>query len=224
MHPRHVLPLLSALALLASPALHAQRPTATFIGNCAFRIDLGDWTLYSDMPYVSGSSGYDAYVLPDGFDQARGTALITQAHPDHFDSTLFRRTRLELIAPWLSPEGMERALEQAQTHGLYVYPIPTPHGDAPHDSYIVAWSGRRLYFTGDTEDPAELLKAANIDVAFVTPWLIDAVNKQGRSIDARTVIVYHHRKGELDGTDVKAPCTGCKLIIPQPGDAITLFR
>ena len=205
-------------------ALSAQPTTATFIGNCAFRIDFADWILYSDFPYQSGYSGYNTYELPGAFNAAKGTALITHAHLDHFDSSLFRSCRLELIAPWLSETAMTQEMERMQGRGIYVYPIPTPHAELPHNSYIVARDGRRLYFTGDTEDPSYLLKAVDIDVAFVTPWLIAAINAKGGMIDARTVIMYHHEKGEFDGREVKAPCRNCRLIIPQQGEVIELFR
>ncbi len=222
-HRYSIFPLLAILALGQQQAI-AQRTTATFIGNCAFRIDLGDWTIYSDFPYQSGYSGYDTYTLPEGFNSAKGTTLITHAHLDHFDSTLFRASGLELIAAHQAEAERASVLARLEGRGIYVYPLPTPHADMPHNSYIVAANGRRLYFTGDTEDPKPLLSAQGIDVAFVTPWLINAINKSGRTIGARTVIMYHHTKGEFAEVDVKAPCTNCRFIVPEQGEVIELFR
>jgi len=217
--------LATLLALCLSHLSVTAQPTkATFLGNCAFRIDLADWTIYSDFPYTSGYSGYNSYVLPHGFNSARGTALITHAHHDHFDSTLFRASGLDLVAADQPEAERAAVLAKLEALGIYVYPLPTPHADMPHNSYLVATSGRRIYFTGDTEDPKPLLGTQGIDVAFVTPWLIDAINKSGRTIGARTVIMYHHKNGEFDGVNVKSPCTNCRFIVPEQGEVIELFR
>jgi L-ascorbate metabolism protein UlaG (beta-lactamase superfamily) len=198
--------------------------TATFIGNCAFRIELGDWLLYSDFPYQSGYSDYDTYELAAGFDSAKGTAMITHAHLDHFDSTLFAACRLELIAAHRSEAANRNAIAALKERGIHVRAIPTEHASMPHNSYIVEWDGRRLYFTGDTESTDALLEATDLDVAFVTPWLIDAVNRKGRSIDAALVIMYHHEAGAFDGREVKAPCQNCDLMIPRQGEVLPMFR
>ncbi|MBK8339275.1 MAG: MBL fold metallo-hydrolase [Flavobacteriales bacterium] len=217
--------LLTLFALcLVHPSVMAQPTKATFLGNCAFRIDLTDWTIYSDFPYESGYSGYSSYALPEGFNTAKGTALITHAHRDHFDHALFSASKLELIAADQPEADRAAVLAKLEARGIYVYPLPTPHADLPHNSYLVAANGRRLYFTGDTEDPKPLLDTQGIDVAFVTPWLITAINKSGRTIGARTVIMYHHTKDEFAGVDVKAPCTNCRFIIPEQGEVIELFR
>jgi hypothetical protein len=74
--------------------------------------------------------------------------------------------------------------------------VTTPHGNVEHVSYVVTWHGLRLYFTGDTDDTKALLEAKNLDVAFVSPWLVDAVAKKGGRLDARKIVVYHHRPDE----------------------------
>lgn len=216
---------LLAIALpLSVAAAMAQRPTATFIGNCAFRFELEGQVFYTDFPYEGGYAGYDAYdaaflkVLP-------GTALITHAHRDHFDASLHTASGLGLVSPELPKDRLDAAVnELGERTGIYVYPRTTTHADVPHFSYLVQWNGRRLYFTGDTEDPADLLATRDIDVAYVTPWIIEAVRKAARAIDARTVVMYHHRDHEFDGREVSPPCDGCKFIIPERGDVMQLFR
>lgn len=202
----------------------ASAQTATFIGNCGFRIQLGDRVIYSDFPYQSGYSGYNTYELPAGFNSEMGTALITHTHKDHFDSTLFAQCRLGLVAPHLPNEVNQRAITALSKQGIRITQVPTEHADMPHNSYLLEWEGHRLYFTGDTEDTTALLDASDLDAAFVTPWLIAAVNKAGREIDAKTVIMYHHEKDEFDGRTVNAPCTACQLRIPKQGEAIQLFQ
>jgi hypothetical protein len=49
-------------------------------------------------------------------------------------------------------------------------------------------------------------------VAFVTPWLWRMTKSRNATIDARQVVIYHHRDGEN-----VAGCTGtCR--IPSQGD------
>ena len=55
------------------------------------------------------------------------------------------------------------------------------------NSYIVTWHGRRLYFSGDTQDARSLILARNLDVAFVSPWLYSTVMGLHRRIDAKRV-------------------------------------
>ncbi|MFZ1687270.1 MAG: hypothetical protein WAU70_07610 [Flavobacteriales bacterium] len=214
---------LSPVLLIAAVPLSGLGQTATFIGNCAFRIELGAHVIYSDFPYQSGYSGYDTYSMPDGFSSAKGTALITHAHRDHFDSLLFRSCSLQLISPDQKEADRSAGLAAMKASGIEVQLSGTPHAEIPHFSYVVSWKDHRLYFSGDTEDPAHLLATKDIDVAFVTPWLIDAVKRAGRSIDTKTLVVYHHQRGEFDGRDLKSPCGDCRVLIPQQGDVIDLF-
>ena len=53
-----------------------------------------------------------------------------------------------------------------------------------------------MYFTGDTESTAELLAQTDLDLAFVSPWLAERLLAAGETIDARRVVIYHHRSGE----------------------------
>ncbi|HMQ76666.1 MAG TPA: MBL fold metallo-hydrolase [Flavobacteriales bacterium] len=216
----------AALLLLALVPLHtcAQRVNATFIGNCAFRIGLEDWTLFTDFPYQPGYSGYDTYEMPADIAGVRGTALITHGHLDHFDSSRFATTRLDLIAPFLSEGEQAAALSALEARGIYVYPQATAHAEMPHASYIVSIRGRRLYIAGDTEDPAHLLASRDLAVAFVTPWLLRTVHAQGKRIDARAVVVMHHEAAMVDSLELPTPCDGCRFIIPRQGEVIELFR
>ena len=108
--------------------------------------------------------------------------------------------------------GME---PEVRWEGIVIRPLATPHAGLEHYSYLVEWNGLRLYFTGDTEDTSALLAARNLDAAFVSPWLLDAVRKQGARIDARQVIVYHHRDG-----DTPPPVQGRR--VPKQGETIEL--
>jgi len=188
---------LSAVSAAAEPA----EIRARFIGNMALQLTDGRVTLRTDFPYESGYSGYmtwtDALVPP-----AAGEALclITHSHRDHFLAALAARFCQKLVGPADVTAALpDRALPMGRTVSfgpIVITPLATPHARLGHYSYRVEWSGLRFYFTGDTEDPAELLRQRGLDAAFVSPWLLGAAAKGGRRIDARRIVVYHHAKDE----------------------------
>jgi hypothetical protein len=69
---------------------------------------------------------------------------------------------------------------------------------------------------GDTESTDILATAGNLDVAFVSPWLYRSMIRRNARIDAKRVVIYHHRSAER-----VAECTeGC--VQPGQGDTIRL--
>jgi len=194
---------LLALCLAAAAAAAPSRGLEfRFLGNMAFHITDGRTTLVTDFPYRSGYSGYMTWRPADVPPLAGAAALITHGHPDHFEPSLVEGTDLTLLAP---PDVL-RTVPQARRvpfgphmrfGGAEVEAFATPHARLDHYSYRVTWLGRRLYFTGDTESTDQLLAMTGLDVAFVSPWLLRAVARQGRRIDARRVVVYHQEKGEV---------------------------
>jgi L-ascorbate metabolism protein UlaG (beta-lactamase superfamily) len=192
----------------------------TFIGNMAFHITDGETVLLTDFPYEPGYSGYMKWQAAAVPPVKSGLALITHRHRDHFAA--------ELLAPYdvtvTGPAEVLRLVQGKPTlplseplrfRGIEVQPRPTPHANVEHLSYIVVWRGLRLYFTGDTDDPADLLAARNLDAAFVSPWLLGAVRKQGARIDAKRVVVYHHEDGETVAAIQDRQ-------VPRPGETMIL--
>jgi hypothetical protein len=120
------------------------------------------------------------------------------------------------------PSRIVRTLPVAPTRSrvtvdaITIDAVPTPHAKIGHYSYLVTWQGQRLYFTGDTDDTAALLEAKNLDVAFVSPWLFRAVQKSGRRIDARRIVIYHHTADET-----VPGCTGT-CSVPKQGETLRL--
>ena len=99
---------------------------------------------------------------------------------------------------------------------VLIEPIETPHAGVGHYSYIVTWQGKRLYFSGDTEETRSVLSAKNLDAAFVSPWLYGYVLKQSARIDATRVVIYHHEAGQ----QVPGCAEGC--IVPRQGETIAI--
>jgi L-ascorbate metabolism protein UlaG (beta-lactamase superfamily) len=195
---------LVALVLLAGTVAQAGELTITFVGNMAFHITDGKTTLLSDFPYTSGAFGYMAYDMEEIPKVKDGVCLITHFHSDHWNSRLFRDMDAKIIAP----PGMTKRLEQERVvpftadkpihyKGISVEAIEMPHKLAPqHYSYLVTWHGLRLYFTGDTETPADILKQEDIDVMFLPPWLVRTIERQHLTLDAKQLVVYHQKIGE----------------------------
>lgn len=185
----------------------AQRPTATLVTNDLLRLELDGFKLFADAP----ANGSDVPIGPEDIAlyAEEPTAPVTGG-----------RT----FMPSIEGEVLERRTERlGEKTAIYVHPSPTPYMDAPHNSYLVQWNGRRIWFSGLTEDPAALLAATEIDLAFVNPALCAAIEKAGRKISAKTVVVYHLPGGE-GGGEMSVPCERCKVVMPVPGETIQLFR
>ncbi len=202
---RSALPVIVSL-LFAAPVC-AQRPTATLINNGLLRLDLDGFKLFADAPDEASSKaiGVDDIVL----------YATEPASPVAGGRTFM---------PSMEGELLERRTERlGEKTAIYLHPAPTPYQDAPHYSYLVQWNGRRIWFSGLTEDPTALLAANEIDLAFVNPALVKAIEKTGRSISARMVVVYHLPAGE-GGGEMSVPCERCKVLLPIPGEVVQLFR
>ena len=131
-----------------------------------------------------------------------GVSLITHFHRDHWDKSLFEQMDLHIIAPpklmeSLGTEKKTRFADKMVFKDLSVEATATPHRFAPeHFSYLVTWHGLRLYFPGDTETPEFMLPLKDIDIMFISPWLIRTIERQDLSLDAKILVVYHQKIGE----------------------------
>jgi len=190
----------------------------------AFAISDGKTTLFTDFPYEPGAFGYMRYDFAAVHQPAPGDSLclITHGHRDHFDASLFAKTSAKIVAPptLASTLPADRVLPFSAKivyRDLTIEPIRTPHGDIEHFSYLVTWHGRRLYFTGDTDRYDDLVSRHGLDDAFVSPWLLAAIVRNGKSIDARRVIVYHHKPDEAI-----ARLPSAFVVVPRQGETIAL--
>lgn len=92
----------AAATLLAAPvrATGAQQLTVQLVGNAGILLSDGTTSLLVDLPYESGYSGYERYdparLAPGG----TVVSVITHAHRDHFDPSLFlARPSWRIIGP-----------------------------------------------------------------------------------------------------------------------------
>ncbi len=168
----------------------------TFIGNAAFQLTDGETTLVTDLPYQSGAFRYMTYDLGTVRPEGRVVSVITHRHDDHFDPGLFLQQDWQIVGPEEVTESfsVNRVIDLAPeivVDRFTIRPLRTPHRDTEHYSYLIIWGGRRLYFTGDTEDPVALLAMEPLDVAFVTAWLMCAVAERGAQVPANQVVLHH---------------------------------
>ncbi len=176
--------------------------TIRFVGNAGVELSDGQTTLLVDLPYEPGYLGYMSYDLSDIMPRGRTVCLITHRHRDHFRPAWFHGKDWEIVGPKEVtdelPEERVIALEDTVTVGAFsIVPSRTPHGDTEHYSHLVVWNSSeggtlRFFFVGDTEDPANLFSQKDLDIAFVTSWLGCAASREGGSIDAERVVLYHH--------------------------------
>jgi hypothetical protein len=194
------------IAVAVPPAVTSSPPSGRldfhFIGNMAFHVTDGRTVLVTDFPYRSGYSGYMAWRAADVPRTTNGLSLVTHGHADHFERALFEATDLTLIAPpdvsrTVAAERTVPFAPRMQFREVVVEAFATPHAGIDHYSYLVSRRGRRLYFTGDTESTDRLLAVRDVDVAFVSPWLLRSVARSGARLDADRVVVYHQEAGEV---------------------------
>lgn len=208
------LSLLAVITLTYTIKSLAQEVKIKFIGNCAFQIKLDSLNLYSDFPYEPGAYGYMTYKLDSVYHGEKGIALFTHTHKDHYDSDLLKQTKLEKYGPNISTKQFERL---KLDFGIDIQAIKTKHKwSANHHSFNLKWQSRSIYFTGDTENYEELLNQKSLDILFITPWLLKKLVNDGHKIDAKKIVIYHHRYSDKDveQQEIKSYCN-CSLIIPK---------
>jgi L-ascorbate metabolism protein UlaG (beta-lactamase superfamily) len=216
----------SLVAVVPAGAAYQQRTPlqlqARFIGQMAFSITDGSTTVISDFPYQIGYAGAPPFAPKELQGGTPSTlALITHKHADHWEPSLFAKTSWKVAGPkevtaGLAAERVVALAGPAKFGPVLIEPIERPHAGVGHYSYIVTWLGKRLYFSGDTEETRSVLSAKNLDAAFVSPWLYNYVLKQSARIDAKRVVIYHHEAGQ----QIPGCAEGC--IVPRQGETITI--
>ena len=151
-----ILNLVLAMTLASAPQVDSLQ--VQLIGNAGVRLSDGQTTVLIDLPYVSGSFGYQTWDSAGLVLVGPVVAAFTHAHDDHFDPRGLRRGWLVMGGDAViagTGDGFETTQADVTVGEFSVTALPTPHSPG-HRSYRVEWRGRSLYFTGDTEDAAVL--------------------------------------------------------------------
>jgi len=210
----------------------------TPIYHASALIQAGGKNIYIDpaRPVPRPRSGDYSYFtgLP-----AADLILVTHAHPDHMDpATIDKLSKpgTEIIAPSAVAKTVSTAkvISNGQTtiwdgwtiHAVPMYnlkrgPVPGKlyHPKGVGNGYVLTYGGKRIYFSGDTENTPEMRALKNIDVAFVCmnlPFTMTTSEAAAavKAFHPKIVVPYHYRSrygasnlndfnNDLKGTGIK---------------------
>jgi L-ascorbate metabolism protein UlaG (beta-lactamase superfamily) len=212
-------PLLTAIILAATTAIAAapeQFTTSagplklTPIEHASLMIQAGGKVLYID----PAQGKYDELPPADYI-------LITDIHGDHMAPAVvdkLKKAGTVILAPkavadkmpgcTVISNGETKTVGDFKVEAIPMYNLkPAANGTIFHDKgrgngYVVAYGGKRFYFSGDTEGTPEMRALRNIDVAFVCmnlPYTMppDAAAEAIRAFHPAIVYPYHYRGSDL---------------------------
>ncbi|MGW9686106.1 MBL fold metallo-hydrolase [Flagellimonas sp. 2504JD1-5] len=183
-------------------------------------LEWNDITIYIDP--VGGKKAFENQRLPD-------LILITDVHGDHFSletlqeldtkkaKIMVPQTVADKIPDEFTPQiDVLHNGDTKERHGILVEAIPMYnlrsealkfHTKGRGNGYILNMGGKRLYFSGDTEDIPEMRALQNIDKAFICMNLpytmtVDSAADAVLEFKPKEVYPYHYRGRPLVG-DVK---------------------
>jgi L-ascorbate metabolism protein UlaG (beta-lactamase superfamily) len=207
------------------------------IGHASVLVSWNDKAFYSDPSDLNGNGPkFTGLPLAD-------VIVITHTHGDHFATgrlNLLVKADTVIFAPQAVFSGMPAGNVPGQAftlrsrtailangaadsaHGMTVgavamyNPSGSPHSQGVGNGYVVTLGGKRIYFSGDSEDVPEMRALTDIDAAFVCMSLpsnmtVDAAASAVREFRPRLVFPYHYRQAttfdvarfkELVGTDL----------------------
>jgi len=150
--------------------------------------------------------------------------LITDIHRDHMDPDLVAALRQSGTEIWAPPAvnatvPASTVISNGETktwHGWSIEAVPMYNlvrgpeaGKLYHDKgrgngYVVAYGGKRIYFSGDTENIPEMRALRNIDVAFVCmnlPYTMTPEEAAAavKAFHPAVVYPYHYRGSDVNG-------------------------
>lgn len=217
--PARTLALVVGVLLTVCAGADAGDLRARYLGGAGLELTDGETTIFVDFPYTAGA--YDAPEWPDRSPLPRAGALclFTHSHLDHVAPDELALAGCTVAGPAdvrsLVPESRRLSGAGAlRFEGVGIVPVPSDHAGLEHLSYRIEWEGFRMYVTGDTDDARELLAQRDVDVAFVTPWLLSQKRVADR-LDAARIVLVHH--------DEATTAPGCeRCFVPKPGQILRL--
>jgi len=210
--------LAAALLLGWSALAEAEKFEIVPISHATVAVESGAETIVVD-PWCKGD--FTGVPLAD-------LVLITDIHGDHMDPPCVDKVRKPdavIFAPAAVAEKVKGVTvigngETKHWHDWTIEAIPMYNivrGPAPgklyHDKgrgngYVLTGAGRRLYFSGDTENIPEMRGLKNIDIAFVCmnlPYTMtpEEAAEGVKAMHPKVVYPYHYRNGDGTFSDLK---------------------
>jgi len=227
--------LLSALPMLAAPSRPVQELATnagvvkiTPINHASLMIEGGGKVIQVD-PTSAGN--FDGLPPAD-------IILITDIHGDHMDPKALPKVQKEgavIYAPAAVAKTVTTATVvnngETKTAGEWkIEAIPMynlkrgpSEGKLFHDKgrgngYVLAYGGKRIYISGDTEGVPEMRALKNIDVAFVCmnlPYTMppEEAAEAVRAFKPKVVYPYHYRGSDLKVFESALAGSGVKVIL-----------
>ncbi len=182
-------------------------------------LEWGDLTIYIDP--VGGAIAYEGQKQPD-------LILITDIHGDHFSLETLQELNTEkakIIVPQAVADKMPTEFaaqldilnngESKERYGIAVEAIPMynlrkealqMHPKGRGNGYVLNMEGKRIYFSGDTEDIPEMRSLENVDIAFICmnlPYTMTEESAADAVLDFKPGEVYpYHYRGNPNVSDV----------------------
>jgi L-ascorbate metabolism protein UlaG (beta-lactamase superfamily) len=190
------------------------------------------------------ADGQTIYIDPARLPSTAGLPLadmilITDIHADHMDPTVISALSKHTTVIWgpaavaqsvtttvVISNGETQQWGKWKVEAIPMYNLvrgPQPgkfyHDKGRGNGYVLTYGGKRFYFSGDTENIAEMRALKNIDVAFVCMNLPNTMSPEEaaeavKAFRPKVVIPYHYRsraqntdlsvfKKALDGTGIE---------------------
>lgn len=156
--------------------------------------------------------------------------LITDIHGDHLNQVTLdaiNTSKAQLFVPQAAMDQLPEAMKTKATvigngentdfnniniAAIPMYNLPedetSRHTKGRGNGYILSMGGKKVYFSGDTEDIPEMRSLKNIDVAFVCmnlPYTMDINQAASATLDFKPRIIYpYHYRGTGGLADVEA--------------------
>ncbi len=186
------------------------------INHATLALGYKDKTIYIDP--VGGAARFEGLPKPD-------LILVTDIHGDHMSADTLKAVAqgsVKIIAPEAVAKQMPADLkDQIETlkngetktvAGVQVEAIPMYnltadrlkfHSKGRGNGYVVTLGGKRIYFSGDTEDIPEMRALKNIDVAFVCMNLpytmtVEQAADAVKAFQPKIVYPYHDRGSDTE--------------------------
>ncbi|MEJ1222074.1 MBL fold metallo-hydrolase [Sediminicola sp. 1XM1-17] len=191
------------------------------IAHATTVLEWDNLTIYVDP--VGGVTAFEGQKQPD-------LILITDIHGDHFSLETLQELNTEkakIVVPQAVADKMPEEFatqldvlnngQSKERYGITIEAIPMynlrkealqMHPKGRGNGYILNMDGKRLYFSGDTEDIPEMRSLENIDMAFICmnlPYTMTVESAADAVLAFKPKAVYpYHYRGNPNVSDVSA--------------------
>lgn len=189
------------------------------ISHATMVLTWGNKVIYTDP--VGGAEKFTGKPDPD-------IILVTDIHADHFSEDTLHAVAKEktfIVMPQavkdllksnlpgrviIMKNGETTMLESLKLEAVPMYNLPesaeSPHVKGRGNGYVIEYSVRRIYISGDTSDISEMRSLKNIDIAFICmnlPYTMSVDQAASAVLEFKPTKVYpYHYRGKDGLADI----------------------